>query len=133
MSNRSAQEIVQLGLVLAGREYQSSKQESCIQWTVRVANHLRPHLLIFIVDVGTPRQTITVIVDTGSWELYLNPNCARAADQAFCTESGHYYPTSSSTARNLSSRYYVSFGTGGFVGSYFSDTLWFGNDCKQSF
>ncbi|KAH8203763.1 hypothetical protein TruAng_002056 [Truncatella angustata] len=80
------------------------------------------------IDVGTPRQTIKVIIDTGSWELYLNPNCARAADQMFCAGSGHYYPTSSSTARNLSSRYYVSFGTGGYVGDYFSDTLWFGDD-----
>ncbi|KAI1858045.1 uncharacterized protein JN550_012938 [Neoarthrinium moseri] len=80
------------------------------------------------IDIGTPKQTITVIVDTGSWELYLNPNCTRAADPTFCVESGHYRPTSSSTSKNLTTRYYVSFGTGGYVGGYFSDTLWFGND-----
>ncbi|KAI0155666.1 aspartic peptidase domain-containing protein [Pestalotiopsis sp. NC0098] len=80
------------------------------------------------IDVGTPRQTITVIVDTGSYELFLNPNCARAADQTYCAAAGHYYPAESSTVKNLSSRYYVSFGTGGYVGSYFSDTLWFGDD-----
>ncbi|KAI4596684.1 hypothetical protein KJ359_005026 [Pestalotiopsis sp. 9143b] len=66
------------------------------------------------IDVGTPRQTITVIVDTGSYELFLNPNCARAADQTYCAAAGHYYPAESSTAKNLSSRYYVSFGTGGY-------------------
>ncbi|ETS85667.1 hypothetical protein PFICI_03692 [Pestalotiopsis fici W106-1] len=80
------------------------------------------------IDVGTPRQTLTVIVDTGSYELFLNPNCDRAADQTYCAAAGHYYPSLSSTAKNLSSRYYVSFGTGGYVGSYFSDTLWFGDD-----
>ncbi|KAI0130339.1 aspartic peptidase domain-containing protein [Xylariales sp. AK1849] len=80
------------------------------------------------IDIGNPRQTIKVIVDTGSWELYINPNCDRASDQTFCINSGHYYPTRSSTSRNLTSRYYVSFGTGGFVGDYFSDTLWFGTD-----
>lgn len=82
------------------------------------------------VNVGTPKQKMTVIVDTGSWELYLNPNCARAADEKFCAESGHFYPSTSNTARNLSSRYYISFGTGGYVGDYFSDTLWFGDACE---
>ncbi|KAM0816727.1 putative Peptidase A1 domain-containing protein [Seiridium cardinale] len=83
---------------------------------------------IMEIDIGTPRQTVKVIVDTGSWELFINPNCARAADEEFCAEAGHYNPTASSTARDLSSRYYVSFGTGGYVGDYFSDTLWFGDD-----
>ncbi|ORY56840.1 aspartic peptidase domain-containing protein, partial [Pseudomassariella vexata] len=80
---------------------------------------------IMEIDIGTPSQTIKVIVDTGSFELFINPNCDRAADQNFCIDSGHYDPTRSSTARNLTTRYYVTFGTGGFLGTYFSDTLWF--------
>lgn len=80
------------------------------------------------VDVGTPKQTITVIIDTGSWELLLNPNCASAADSTFCTNAGHYNSSISSSSKNLTSRYYVSFGTGSYVGDYFSDTLWLGDN-----
>ncbi|KAK6845727.1 Candidapepsin-1 [Apiospora arundinis] len=86
--------------------------------------------IVYLMDVnlGSPGQTMEVVVDTASYELYVNPDCARAANPTFCASAGRYDATGSSTSENLTTRFGVSFGSGGYAGTYFCDTLTLGDD-----
>ncbi|KAK8087481.1 eukaryotic aspartyl protease protein [Apiospora phragmitis] len=80
------------------------------------------------LNLGSPSQTIEVVVDTASYELYVNPDCDRAANPAFCASAGRYDAMGSGTAENLTTWFGVSFGSGGYAGTYFCDSLTLGDD-----
>ncbi|KAJ3495010.1 hypothetical protein NLG97_g3703 [Lecanicillium saksenae] len=40
------------------------------------------------IEIGTPAQKVAVNLDTGSSELWVNPNCDRASDPAYCKSFG---------------------------------------------
>lgn len=54
------------------------------------------------ITIGTPEQLVTVLLDTGSFELVVNPNCSAvysSTDRATCNSLPRY--TSSSTAKEV--------------------------------
>jgi len=75
------------------------------------------------VQIGTPPQTVKVLLDTGSYELWVNPNCQASTSESVCQSHGFYYPTKSSTAARLPGDFQLIYGTGGVRGSYWSDTV----------
>ena len=75
------------------------------------------------VEIGTPPQKVKVFIDTGSYELWVNPRCAASADASLCHSHGTYYPRQSNTANFVGGAFDVTYGTGAVRGEYWSDTL----------
>ncbi|OTB11897.1 hypothetical protein K445DRAFT_77389 [Daldinia sp. EC12] len=86
------------------------------------------------LDIGTPPQQVFVQLDTGSFELWVNPDCsdlAGSADVRFCQAVGHYDSSSSSTATQLAGSKTLRYGIGTAKIQYFSDDIGLtGTDAK---
>jgi hypothetical protein len=76
-----------------------------------------------LVDIGTPPQTVKVFIDTGSYELWVNPRCDTSASATLCEAQGTYYPDKSSSSMFVGGEFDVSYGTGSVEGYYWSDVL----------
>ncbi|KAH7324290.1 aspartic peptidase domain-containing protein [Stachybotrys elegans] len=72
------------------------------QIEIGVENGLDGVLYTIDISVGTPGQTVAVQVDTGSEELWVNPECASSIDPAFCQSTGRF--TQSTTLVDLITR-----------------------------
>ena len=77
------------------------------------------------VSIGTPPQPVFVQLDTGSFELWVNPDCTTVsgADAVFCQRVGQYDTTRSSTAASLSTTKTLRYGIGTANITYFTDTV----------
>jgi hypothetical protein len=86
---------------------------------------LPTHRVNFSVNIGTPPQTVYAQIDTGSFELWVNPNCSnvQSADQRFCRAIGFYDPSSSSTADVTSQSARLRYGIGSADVTYVHDTI----------
>ncbi|KAF4458207.1 aspartic-type signal peptidase [Fusarium albosuccineum] len=62
------------------------------------------------LEMGTPGQKVSVNLDTGSAELWVNPVCSKAQNPAFCKTFGHF--GESSTFTDLNTTGGVVYGTG---------------------
>ena len=61
------------------------------------------------------------MVDTGSYELWVNPICNRSPDPTLCGKFGRYDPTRSSTVHNMTGSFKAVYGTGEAAGLYYAD------------
>ncbi|KAH6839420.1 aspartic peptidase domain-containing protein [Chaetomium sp. MPI-CAGE-AT-0009] len=77
------------------------------------------------LSLGTPPQPVFVQLDTGSFELWVNPDCTTVSgsDAIFCERAGHYDSTKSSTASPLGTTRTLRYGIGMANISYFTDTV----------
>ncbi|KAI0025079.1 aspartic peptidase domain-containing protein [Xylariomycetidae sp. FL0641] len=86
--------------------------------------------IVYMVElyVGTPNQKISLILDTGSFTMLVDPDCVRAADVAACQGYGYYNTSTSATARVLNANFQAQFGTGYMEGIWYNDTVSFGQN-----
>lgn len=93
--------------------------------TTPSGNHAQPHANITIVTIGNPGQPVLVQLDTGSFELWVNPDCTNLPDAnaAFCRSVGFYDTTRSSTAANLGTTKTLRYGIGSANITYFTDDI----------
>jgi len=76
--------------------------------------------------LGTPGQKVTVVFDTGSAELWVNPNCSNAYDPTLCSKFGRF--TGSTTLVDAHVKNEIRYGTGGVELAYVYDYVQLG--CK---
>ncbi|OTA62037.1 acid protease [Hypoxylon sp. EC38] len=78
------------------------------------------------LDIGTPAQQVFVQLDTGSFELWVNPDCSDlqgSADVRFCRAVGHYEPSSSSSATPVAGTKTLRYGIGSAQIQYVKDDI----------
>lgn len=77
------------------------------------------------LSIGTPPQPVFVQLDTGSFELWVNPDCSkvRGADALFCERVGQYDTSRSSTVTSLGTSKFLKYGIGSANISYVTDTI----------
>jgi len=77
------------------------------------------------VQIGTPPQPQFVQLDTGSFELWVNPTCSElsAGDESFCNSVGQFDTTKSSTFNNLTTSKTLKYGIGVANISYVTDDI----------
>jgi hypothetical protein len=90
------------------------------------ANHL--------VSIGTPAQTQTVQLDTGSSDLWVNPECSTAGEgnEQLCDTLPPFKPGSSSTLINLDEPMNLSYGIGEVAGGYVTDAVVIGGKAHRA-
>ncbi|KAL2888442.1 putative aspartic-type endopeptidase opsB [Ceratocystis lukuohia] len=86
------------------------------------------------LDFGTPPQPIYVQIDTGSFELWVNPSCntLTAGDKVFCEAVGVYDPNTSSTSDGLKEGKNLRYGIGAANVTYFSDSIGMGDSATMT-
>jgi hypothetical protein len=84
--------------------------------------------------IGNPPQPVYAQLDTGSFELWVNPDCSvlGASDMRFCQAVGFYDTTKSTTATRLSGTRTLRYGIGAANISYVKDDISVG-PCKSDF
>ncbi|KAK8071090.1 Eukaryotic aspartyl protease [Apiospora hydei] len=85
-------------------------------------------VLSYLIEltIGTPPQPIKVAIDTGSSELWVNPNCKTSQSTAQyqeCLVNGEYDPSQSSTAKDLDSGNTIPYGIGTVEIEYYKDNV----------
>lgn len=82
------------------------------------------------LNIGNPGQPNYVQLDTGSFELWVNPDCTNldaTSDQRFCRAVGSYDPYSSSSAAISSTTKTLRYGIGSASIQYVKDDISFAN------
>ncbi|KAM0325178.1 hypothetical protein ACHAQA_007717 [Verticillium albo-atrum] len=78
------------------------------------------------LDLGSPSQNVRVAIDTGSSELWVNPNCDNAGSSSqaqICDTYGHYRPADSDSSRVSQTQNTISYGKGDVLLQYVSDQI----------
>ncbi|KAL4898452.1 putative aspartic-type endopeptidase opsB [Aspergillus ambiguus] len=88
------------------------------------------------ITLGTPQQSLRLVIDTGSSDLWTNAAnstlCESSSDP--CSVSGSYSPDDSSTYSFVSSDFNISYADGtGAAGAYVTDTLHIGGAAIKDF
>ncbi|OTB18062.1 hypothetical protein K445DRAFT_365066 [Daldinia sp. EC12] len=75
------------------------------------------------IGTGDNPQTVNVLLDTGSFELWVNPDCGATNVHQYCDEFGHYDPALSPTSKNLNKTFKIQYGLGSASGTYHQDDV----------
>lgn len=77
------------------------------------------------LSIGTPPQPLTLVIDTGSSELWVNPTCsaAPAAQVQFCNNFPQFNYKASSTFNDTGTSFQLQYGRGVANVEYVTDTI----------
>lgn len=94
-----------------------------------------------LVNITIGGQPVSVLLDTGSFELWVDPDCSsfnatgdesNSSDAYLCASAGRYSPSVSKTAVALNESFSVQYGIGSANGTYYSDDVEIGGITVKS-
>jgi len=97
------------------------------QFEAAVSNHRKGTQYAIDVAIGTPPQTLTLILDTGSPDLWVNPTCATANLPSECKKYPQFDYTRSTSLKTTRFADVLSYGKGNVTIEYVTDTVTIGN------
>ncbi|KAM7218365.1 putative aspartic-type endopeptidase [Rhypophila decipiens] len=114
--------------------------EGCVHLPIIHSTKLRPHEKRGVqlqlanksdvayyaqLSIGTPPQPVFVQLDTGSFELWVNPDCdtVSGSDAVFCDRIGFYDVNRSSTVTQMGTNKTLRYGIGSANITYVRDTI----------
>ncbi|KAJ4854638.1 eukaryotic aspartyl protease domain-containing protein [Trichoderma breve] len=77
-----------------------------------LTNQLKGTFYSIDIEVGTPGQLVSVLFDTGSSELWVNPNCSKASNPSLCQQLGHFDSAKSNTFNDTGIKHVIGYGSG---------------------
>ncbi|KAK3949239.1 aspartic peptidase domain-containing protein, partial [Pseudoneurospora amorphoporcata] len=75
------------------------------------------------IEIGTPPQTVTLILDTGSPDLWVNPQCSTSGQAAYCSKFAQFDYTRSKTIEDTGAADILSYGKGNVTIEYVTDDV----------
>ena len=81
-----------------------------------------------LVEIGTPPQPVSIQIDTGSSDLWVDPTCSTSGSVSFCQSYPVYDPHSSSTAFDTGHGMSLAYGKGSCSGEYLLDSVILGGE-----
>jgi len=97
------------------------------QETEPLENHQLGTTYTVDIEIGTPGQTVTVILDTGSPDLWVNPTCSTSGQPAYCRQFPRFDPSESSSLVDDGFRGTLRYGKGNVSLAYVTDTITIGS------
>ncbi|KAK2597576.1 hypothetical protein N8I77_012355 [Diaporthe amygdali] len=92
-----------------------------------ISNQLYGTAYTIDIEVGTPPQTVTVLVDTGSSNLWLNPTCETSGQQKYCERFPQFNYNDSSSIADTTFGQLLSYGKGNASVEYVGDNVKIGS------
>ncbi|KAA8575189.1 hypothetical protein EYC84_004386 [Monilinia fructicola] len=115
--------IFQLGVTKVASVPNIQKRQS----KSNLANPYIGDIYMITIQIGYPAQSITLSIDTGSSDLWVNPQCSTSGWTSFCNSYPQYDPTKSTSFVPLSQALNLAYGIGAVTGAYATDNFGMGS------
>ncbi|KAK3693125.1 aspartic peptidase domain-containing protein, partial [Podospora appendiculata] len=97
------------------------------QQEIGIANQKAGTSYTIDFEIGTPAQKVTLILDTGSPDLWVNPTCETSGQPEYCETFPRFDYNKSTTIVDLKVADVLSYGKGNVTIEYVTDTVTIGS------
>ncbi|EDK38602.2 hypothetical protein PGUG_02700 [Meyerozyma guilliermondii ATCC 6260] len=104
-----------------------SYSSNLVKRDISVSDPIRDRFFFFEIDllVGSNEQPVSVLLDTGSSDMWIPQTNITCFSKYDCKQYGSYNPSNSTTAKDIDIVANFTYGIGGAFGEYFTDRVAF--------